>query len=325
MSQEDLEPTEELILGVLTEGGGTGIQSSIENRIEEDRSISSIDDEIREQANAESKTIADGLSSLESKGYVHNVGHGEYVLTPAGREHLGQDPSGYLENIIGNQGRFPRVRRYIGKLVFVIAYVLYAVLIIYVAIRPTGSGLTDPFGVLVTFLIIPILLITLSLYKLDRAKWVSGIILRLSKSETVGTEDAVKSAIANSFRPISLTLLVIGLSLISIVSLQIEISSQIYGLLFDGIGGGLLAREALTGPERLGSSGLDMAMRDYRAETESVNDQFWGATFLIFGFSLQSLALVPLKKSGQSLISAFCEVWTEVVDLISQALIHLTI
>lgn len=315
MSHGDLDPTEELILGVLGEGGGTGIQSSIEDRLEKDRLIPSIDDEVREQADTSSQKIADGLDSLESKGYLHSMGHGEYVLTPAGRQYLGQDASGYLENIIGTSGRFLRARKLLGKFVFILAYILYAVLVVYVAIRFSSDGLSNTFGNLVTFLIIPLLLITLSLYKLNRAKWISGIILRLSKSKTVGSEDAVKSAIANSFRPIVLTLLVIGLSVISIISLQIEVSNQIYGLLFDGIGGGLLAREALTGPERLGSSGVDMATRDYRAETESVNDQFWGATFLIFGFSLQALALVPLSESGPALISAFCRVWASLTEI----------
>lgn len=75
-----------------------------------------------------------------------------------------------------------------------------------------------------------------------------------------------------------------------------EMSNQVYGLVFDGFGGYLLAKsEFLRGELRL-SSGNDLQTKSGSDQVQDILDGAFGFSLLILGFSLQLAAVFPMLR-----------------------------
>jgi len=145
----------------------------------------------------------------------------------------------------------------------------------------------DWFPIAIHFLVLSIFLVYYLHYS-GRGPLVTQLIVELFDTEN--PEKAIDD-LATSFPYTAIGFLVLMLSItVSLDTSPItNVANQSYGLILDGIGGFLLAREFLNQRYSEAVGGTITA----GADPESLMDQIWGITLLTGGFSLQYIAILP--------------------------------
>jgi hypothetical protein len=248
------------------------------------------------------------LSNLELKGYVEYLGHGEWEISDTGNELLQEGTEsdiGSPKKVASRSVIHPR-----SSLLNLAAYLLILAVSIYQVSHLLGTGeLCQDVGRFLILAVLVPLLITISAIHIFQYGsvltrfFVSNFIRMENKFANFDSEekqeayeesefDKAHRAMANTFRYWGFLFIPAALVLISLIDMYGNLANQSYGLILDATGGIYLALE-VTRTDKLGSSGVDLGSQDYGDETKTVTDGIWGALFLISGFSIQLLSLLP--------------------------------
>lgn len=304
-------PTNDAILGVLKLGGGSGTALEIEEKFETNRDqlLRNLPDDV-EDVDLKTVDIKEHLRTLREFQLVDYHGHGEYEITDHGRQYL--DDSVDLEGRTITRTRSDRFKDKIsdsGRREYLRAGLLAAAilavfgLLVYVAQIVCEAGLAP---LLITGIVLPILTVTVVLHMGDRAKALNRFLITklgaVEDTASTGSIDASAAAVANSFRPTPVLLLILLLTAGVFIETTIGLGTQFYGLAFDLFGGVFLGIQAVKSTSRsLRSSGKDLKVQDFGEEAGDVTDGVWGIAFLITGFSIQALSQIPWTRVLPSL------------------------
>lgn len=306
-----LEDLDKAVLKIMRTGGGAGTAKSTEVSLVyndslrwfEDENNLNISDEQRTQENAEQS-----LQKLRDLNLVEYIGHEEYKITDDGLNYI----DGELDEAEihpNTESRLEKLNGSIFDILFHVASYTLSLGILFLIVTGTIARTQDSGPYLVGLLIIPLVLGISLIHIQDRAKPLSERIVRNidvgdplasqdwseeeKEARRQGRLDEAASAFSNAFHLRGFILLALVLWVGVAIDLTIGVSNQVYGLIFDAGGGLLLALQAIRATGRLKSSGMDLGMTDYAGQTLEVNEGVWGAFFLVTGFSIQILSLIP--------------------------------
>lgn len=300
---DPMGPAYDAILGVLNLGGGSGTAPDIEEKFETNRDhlLRDLPDDV-EDVDLETIDIKEHLRTLTDFHLVEYLGHGEYQITDLGRQYL--DDSFDLEGKSITRTRRDRFKDRVTNTrkmdplrVGLLAAAVIAVirLLVYIAQILCETGLAP---LLITGIVLPLLTVTVFLHMADRAKSLNRFLITklgaVEDTASTGSLDASAAAVANSFRPAPVLLLILLLTAGVYIETTIGLGTQFYGLAFDLFGGVFLGIQAIKSTSRhLRSSGKDLMFQDFSEEAVAVTDGVWGIAFLITGFSIQALSQIP--------------------------------
>lgn len=285
----------------------SGTERSVEYRLSHsDRIDRFIENDL--DLDSEITNIQELLSNLESKGYVEYLGHGEWEISDEGNELLQEGMESDIDSskkVASRSVIHPR-----SSLLNLAAYLIILSVSIYQALQllVTGKLCQDVGRFLILAVLVP-LLITISITHIFQYGcvltrfFVSKFIRMENKFANFDSDekqeayeesefDKAHRAMANTFRYWGFLLIPASLVIISMIDMYGDLANQSYGLILDATGGIYLALE-VTRTDKLGSSGVDIGSQDYGDETKTVTDGIWGALFLISGFSIQLISLLP--------------------------------
>lgn len=308
---DPMGPAHDAILGILNLGGGSGTAPEIEEKFETNRDqlLRDLPDDV-EDVDLETVDIEEHLRTLRELRLVDYLGHGEYQITDHGRQYL--HGSFDLEEESITRTRYDRFKErvadagrmdYLRTGLLAAAVIAVTGLLVYVAQIVCETGLAP---LLVTGIALPMLTVTAVLHMVDRAKSLNRFLITkigaVEDTASTGTIDASAAAVANSFRPTPILLLILLLTASVYIETKIGLGTQFYGLAFDLFGGVFFGIQAVKSTSRhLRSSGKDLMLQDFGEEAIEVTDGVWGIAFLITGFSIQALSQIPWTRVLPSL------------------------
>lgn len=292
-----MEPADDVILGVLHLGGGSGTATSIRGKFEINRDdvLDDLPDDT-DDIDLDDVDVTSRLRLLRDLRLVEYVGHGEFEITEHGRSYI--DGSFNLDAVTVDRSRRTRYRKWAKRNYRSIALLAGVVLLIGGILFYTWDircqvGLAP---ILVSVLIIPLLGIAVVAHAFNRGKWLTKFLIRRlngGDNPSEGDIDAAAAAVANSFRSFTVFLLACILAAGVVVETNVGLGTQYYGLAFDLFGGVFLAIQATkASPRRLRSSGKDMPWENFGETTAEVTDGIWGMGFLMIGFGIQGLSQI---------------------------------
>ncbi|UDF60523.1 hypothetical protein [Halobacterium sp. BOL4-2] len=302
-----MRPSDDVVLGILNLGGGSGTSKSIQSTYESDANKRQVLRDVSDDAqNVELSTIdiTQRLWILHDLGLVEYLGHGEFRITDQGRAYYNDEGVVELPSIkTGWRRKLGRVVARRGKGV-VISILSVIGLIFFLRASITNVCELGLGTSLIAFVILPITLALVVLHLIDMAKPLNIFLINtLSIVESNGLGDgevssedidASAAAISNSFRSYTVLGLCVLLGAGTLLATQFTLNTQVYGLIFDLFGGVFLGFQAIHASRgQLRSSGKDLALFDFGSETVEVTDGIWGIFFLIIGFGIQGLAQIP--------------------------------
>lgn len=137
-----------------------------------------------------------------------------------------------------------------------------------------------------------VLAIIIIVHRIGRANWFSKWIIRASNLED--PKSGLESRIQTQYPYFlgALSVLVIGL-LVGIDWNVTNLADQSYGLWLDGVGAYLLAKPVL---REVHIPGRVKESTDGSSELRSTVEGFWGILFLVVGFTIQLVAVLPWKR-----------------------------
>ncbi len=296
-----MEPADDVILGVLRLGGGSGTATSIREKFEikRDDVLGDLPDDT-DDIDLDDVDITYRLRLLRDLQLVEYAGHGEFEITSTGRYYI--DGSIDLNGVTVDRSRRTLFNKWVKRNYQSIALLIGAVLLvggtlIYIWDGPCQAGLAP---ILVSALIIPVLAITVVTHTFNRGKWLTKFLIRAlngGDNPNEGDIDAAAAAVANSFRSFTVFLLAVMLASGVVIEANVGLGTQYYGLAFDLFGGVFLAIQATkASPRRLRSSGIDMSWENFGEMTSEVTDGIWGMVFLMIGFGIQGLSQIPWSR-----------------------------
>ena len=305
----DTDELDEETVAVLRAIGIAGTEESARYRLNYDDQMQRFLDRYSLEPPDDLHNLRSHLAELEDKGFDKYIGHGVWRRLDKGHELIHENTVDNEEN--SGQIRSTSVIHPKSSIVNAAAYIVIlglSLLQAYSALQSSVLQCQNLGSFLVLAILVPVLIIIalihvvqsgVSLTKIAVSRFISinnpfATFDEPEKERAYNSQinDMACRSVANSFRYWGFAVVPLTLLLGASLSLQTNIPGQSYGLVLDAAGGIYLALEVLRS-DRLGRAGVDMGSSSGEDETKTVTDGLWGASFLIVGFLLQFVSLLP--------------------------------